>query len=94
MAYKIVQANCQQVAFNTSTSSVSTSTLKYGDVVLYATSDCYINMGVSSPVAAKAAGNIFVPAGSFLELVTYPGDYVSAIGDSAAGTLMVYPTTN
>ena len=94
-AYKIVQAFCQQVTFNGTTSTASTDTLKYSDVVLYATEDCYVAFGVSAPAATKTGnGNIFIPAGTFFELVTYPGDYVACIGAIGAGNLIVYPVTN
>lgn len=86
--YKVIQALAQFVTFNTSTTTLSTRTVNSTDIMLYATSDCYVSFG-SSPTATKFSGSLFIPSGTYFDIVSNPGDNISVIGDTSAGKLYV-----
>jgi hypothetical protein len=91
MAYKITIAGCQEVAFTTSGSTASGSVLGAKAVVLYASADCFVNVGTTA--GGTGSANLFVPANTFLELNTIGLEQstMTARGKSEAGTLYINP---
>jgi hypothetical protein len=95
MSYKINFSGCQQIA-HTSGGSVASSAIPARDVVVYSTTDCFLNVGASSVTAgATGAGNMFIPAQTFVELriVGTGAKYMAARSSSTSGTLYINPLT-
>ena len=82
-----VEGGAQSVAY-TATASATASAVgpQTRRVLISASSDCHIRFG-ATPVATTA--DTFVPANSTMFLSIRPGQKVSAVQDSAGGTLWV-----
>lgn len=81
-----VYASCQQVGIGAV--SAQSAAIASEMIALYATGDCYINIG-SNPTASNT--NMFLAAGERLHVVITSGQKVAVIQASAVGTLHITP---
>lgn len=89
-SYRINPDRCQQIAFNSSTSTKSTNSINATEVVLYSTVDCFVNFSDNPTATATGAANVFVPAQTFLPVKLASGtNHLAAIGSTSAGTLYI-----
>lgn len=82
-------ANGQKVtvgAASAQSSSISSS----NEVMLHATTDCYVRVG-SNPTAADSAGSFPMTAGEKFHIRITPGELIAVIQDSDAGALFILP---
>jgi hypothetical protein len=83
--YNYDPLNIQTVSY-TSSAAETTNPVSCEQVLLIASSDCHVLFG-SDPTALTTS--MLLPAKTFLALACQPTDIVSAIEDSASGTLWV-----
>lgn len=80
-----------QVVAYTATAAPITNVIGQSEVMLCATSACWIQFG-PTPVAVKAtAASFLLPAFTLLRCKCKPTDKVSAVQDTAGGNLSVAP---
>jgi hypothetical protein len=84
-------ADGQLVSYSTATQSTAITLPDGGGVVFVcASTKCWIAAG-ANPTAAAAAGSFPVPADCWFPVSLRNGDKISAIQDTAAGTLAIMP---
>jgi len=89
-------AGGSKITFNASTATVSGRFANSIRVItLYSTADCYIEIG-DDTVIANSANSHFVPLGFIYDvalgsqlIASETSKFISAIGDSASGTLYI-----
>lgn len=83
---------CQTVTIGAAHTESTAQAVGFDAVLLRATSDCHIQIGGS--VAATTTDTLILAADPPLVFMCHPGEVVSVIEASAAGTLYVTPLSH
>lgn len=75
------------------TSAATGSALGWPEIVVFATADSWITMGVSPTAVANTAGNMLIKAGEKFHLQIDPTHKLAAIQDTAAGAVHIIPVS-
>lgn len=71
--------------------SAQSAAMQTNEIMLVATTACWIKFGTNPTAVANTDANLYLPAGIFYTIKWVPGQKVAVIQDSAAGYLVVTP---
>ena len=79
----------QKVSFTGTSAQSATFQEKVRTIVVYATEDCWIKVGVNPTAAADDGSSVFIPASNYRPFIVEDSHKVAVIQDSAGGDLHI-----